>query len=553
MANNDHTIFKTRGPLDPIQDHSVCVLRPELAQVVRLARASQVDAYAALLSSRQTGKTTFLYQLSAQLRSPGFGLVLIDLGSVQDQPEVQLYRFVASAIRNELAPGATEPLPSNAVEFQQFLLSVARQSPVKRIVLMLDEVEAVPAKLSDAFFGTFRSVFSTRHNEPAFEKYLVVLSGAKELSRLTGGGNSPLNIAERIYLKDLTLDGAHTLIKNFATLGIAAPTETAQWVHAQTRGHPYLTQKLCALIAEKNPVSITKDLVDKLASALLRSDDHLEKMIIEIDNDPPIRNLLGKIVSGQTMSFTRLNPHIARLELVGAIRDAEDCAIRNPIYDEALRAHFGIGGAARATNQLLGKARPLFLLAMFVLILLNAPLMIAYARDIGFATRTINDVFNPAALGIYAVIRYDNVIRANQLTTITVDIDPLASNAPLVVTLHENDSDIIIDGGSTREFPVSQHAERFKFLLNQKEIPYNPFAPATVTRKLDLIFQSKTPGKPSMTYHAEFRVDYYSAFLTSLAVSGAGIAAFFGGLWLNVQRIREIFAALARALKLNPQ
>jgi hypothetical protein len=65
-------------------------------------------------------------------------------------------------------------------------------------------------------------------------------------------------------------------------------------------------------------------------------------------------------VSGQTTPFTRLNPHIARLELVGAIRDAEECAIRNPIYDEALRAHFGIGGAARATNQLLNKAARCF-------------------------------------------------------------------------------------------------------------------------------------------------------------------------------------------------
>lgn len=451
MANLDHTLFKTRGPLDPLQDQSVCIARPELAPVVRMARAAQVDAYVALLSSRQTGKTTFLYQLSAQLRAPGFGLVLIDLGSVQDQPEAQLYRFVASAMREQLAPGATDALPTNAVEFQQFLLATARQSPTKRIVLMLDEVEAVPAKLSDAFFGTFRSVFSTRHNEPAFEKYLIVLSGAKELSRLTGGGNSPLNIAERIYLKDLSPDGVQTLIENFATLGIAAPPETAPWVHAQTRGHPYLTQKLCALIAEKNPVSITKELVDKLADALLRSDDHLEKMIIEIDNDPPIRNLLGKIVSGQTTPFTRLNPHIARLELVGAIRDAEECAIRNPIYDEALRAHFGIGGAARATNQLLNKARPLFLLAMVLLILLNAPLMFTYARDIAFATRTINAVFNPATLGIYAVIRYDNVIRANQPTTITVDIEPHGANTPLLVTLHENDSDIVIEGGATRE------------------------------------------------------------------------------------------------------
>src|SRR5512143_898481 len=95
-SDPETTIFKTRGPLDPVTDSAICVQRPELDQLLRAAQAPAIDAYLAILSSRQTGKTTLLYQLRARLRPRGYGVVLIDLAVARNQAEAELYRYVAS-------------------------------------------------------------------------------------------------------------------------------------------------------------------------------------------------------------------------------------------------------------------------------------------------------------------------------------------------------------------------------------------------------------------------------------------------------------------------
>lgn len=547
-------VFKTRGPLNPSEDRAICLPRPELTEVLRHARAPRVNSYVAILGSRQTGKTTLLYQLCAELRSPRFGVVLIDLEHMQDQPEAALYSFVADKIRTELQVRSNgkpaEPLPTNSIQFQQFLLNVAQRTEVARILLLLDEIETVSPKLSTGFFSTLRGVFTTRHEEPLYQKYLVILCGAKEVNRLTEGGNSPMNIAERIFLCDLPLEGVKKLAANFKRADIGAPPETAEWLYAQTNGHPYLTQQLCSLIEQLAPSVVTQELVDQAADKLLRSDDHLEKMLSDIKDDKTASELLPKLVIGESRRFSRLDPLVAKLEVLGVIREANQrCVIRNQIYEEALRAHFNIGGAARATNTFLKSARLVFLILTFLLFLVNVPLMINYASEIKFGEQTINAVVT--AKDIYAVVRYGNVIKPNELFTVTVDVDH-SFKAPIKVYVHEKTPDIVVRSGAERDYAAGFHSSQFTFSLNQREIPYNPLLPQTERRFVDVVFPSDSTGKPT-TYTAEFKVDYYSAFITSVVVSVTGFIGFVGGLLTNLRRLRETWAGLLRALKLVPQ
>jgi hypothetical protein len=224
LETTEQSIFKTRGPLDPVNDSAIYVPRPELDQLLRAAQATTVDAYLAILSSRQTGKSTLLYQLRHCLRPRGLGVALIDLAVVRDQPEDHLYSYVAGELRSELSPnllrGADKeetaaPPPTNPIEFRRHLLDLARQVRAPRIVMLMDEVEAVPEKYSDAFFGTVCNIFSSRRKEDevTFEKYVFILNGARELHRLTGGANSPLNIAERVYLKDFDAARVQVLVE----------------------------------------------------------------------------------------------------------------------------------------------------------------------------------------------------------------------------------------------------------------------------------------------------------------------------------------------------
>jgi hypothetical protein len=547
-------VFKTRVPLNPSADRAICLPRPELSQVLQYARAPRVNSYVAVLGSRQTGKTTLLYQLRAELRPPRFGVVLIDLEHMQDQPEAALYSFVADKIRSELDVRSNgksdEPLPTNSIQFQQFLVNAAQRTDAARILLLLDEIETVSPKVSTGFFSTLRGVFTTRHEEPAYQKYLVVLCGAKEVSRLTDGGNSPMNIAERIFLCDLPLEGVKKLAANFKRADISAPPETGEWLYAQTNGHPYLTQQVCSLIEQHAPSTVTQELVDQAADKLLHSDDHLEKMLLDIKEDRPAQELLQKLVIGESRRFSRLDPLVAKLEVLGVIREVNQrCAIRNQIYEEALRSHFNLGGAARATNAVIKSARLLFLILTGLLFLINVPLMINYASEIKFGEETINAVVT--SNDVYAVIRYGNVIKPNELFTVTVDVDH-SFKLPIKVYVREKTPDIVVRSGADREYPRGFHSNQFTFSLNQKEIPYNPLMPQTERRFVDIIFPSDANGKLT-AYTAEFKVDYYSAFLTSVVVSAAGFIAFIGGLLTNLRRLGEIWTAFLRALKVAPQ
>ncbi len=557
------SVFKTRGPLDPVNDSAICAPRPELEQLLRAVNAPTVDAYMAILSSRQTGKTTLLYQLRQRVRPRGIGVALVDLTMVRDQPEEQLYRFVASQMLSELEPNIPRraekrdaaSLPSNPIEFRRFLLDLARQVRSPRILLLIDEVETVSEKSSDAFFGTIRNVFSSRRkeDETAFEKYLVVLCGSRELHRLTSGPNSPLNIAERLYLRDLDVDGVKIIAANFRRAGIDAPEGTADWLFAQTNGHPYLTQKLCAQIEQWRPRTITPEIVVRAATETLQSDDHLEKLIIQIDAEPAASQLLKHVVGGASVPFSRLNPQIARLELLGAIRDAgHQTAVRNALYLAAFRERFGLGAQKTKPVAQPGKwLRPLVVLIALLVLAINLPFLYVYTTDILLAPRSVNDVLVPPGLGARAIVRYDSILHANDPapTNISVDIDQFKITTPITVTVRHSDPDISDEGESQRRFDPPAHRERFAFTLNQSGFPYNPFQPSVPHRRIELTFDSGTLGAAPQVYTADFRVDFYSAAIVSVALSIAGIIAFVAGLWANLQRVREALGLLGRFAK----
>jgi hypothetical protein len=566
-------IFKTRGPLDPVNDSAIFAPRPELDQLMRAVNAPTVDAYIAILSSRQTGKTTLLYQLRQRVRPRGIGVALVDLALVRDQPEDQLYRFVAGEMRSELEPNiprradakagvppkrdAAAP-PSNPIEFRRFLLDLARQVRAPRILLLIDEVEGVPEKYSDAFFGVLRNVFSSRRkeDEAAFEKYLIVFCGSRELHRLTGGPNSPLNIADRVYLRDLSVDGIRFLTANFARIGITAPPETADWLFAQTGGHPYLTQKLCALIEHWRPPSITPEIVQRAAAETLRSDDHLEKLVIQVDEEPPARDVLREIVAGTPVSFSRLKPPVARLELLGAIKEVgQQCVVRNALYLAAFRAHFGLpsaetppGGAPRPW------ARYLIAIAALVIFLINVPFLYFYTTDILLASRSVNDRFALDAPDAIATIHYDRILRANtaEASVVRVEVENPSGRTPYLVDFRKQDADLTLRGSPQRQFDPPYHEEDFPISLNLSGVgalPYNPFQPYTSHRRVELEFSAGTPGSPPVTHTLDFRVDFYSAAIISTIVSIGSALAFIAGLWGNVQRLRQGLKFIGRLSK----
>lgn len=554
-------IFKTRGPLDPVNDSAICAPRPELDQLLRAVNAPTVDAYLAVLSSRQTGKTTLLYQLRQRVRPRGVGVALIDLGLVRDLSEEQMYRFVAGEMLSELEPNLprrterrdVSALPTNPLDFRRFLLDLARQVRSPRLLLLMDEVEAVPDKSADAFFGTLRNIFSSRRKEDemVFEKYLIVFSGSKELHKLTGGPNSPLNIADRIYLSDLDIDGVRFIASNLRRLGISVPDASTQWIFDQTNGHPYLTQKLCAQIEQWRPQSVTPEIVQRAVGEVLRSDDHLEKLVIQIEADQGSTDLLKAIVRGESVPFSRIRPAVARLELLGAIRDSgPNCVVRNAIYSAAFKSQLEVAPLpARKGAQSHGWVRPLVFVVALVVFMINLPFLFFYTTDIILASRSVNDELQTVAPGASVVIQYNRILQANtsDAKLIRVEIENPTGQYPIQVTFQKKDPDILPKGTLVRSYDPPYHDEDFAFFLNISgfgALPYNPFKPFTEHRRIDLIFTPQTAGAVPQTYVADFRVDYYSAAGVSIVVAIGSALGFIVTLVGNFERTRRIVGVL---------
>lgn len=341
-------LFRTRGPLRLPDDRDLMVDRPELRRILRLAHQPSVTQYVALLSARQTGKTTLLLQLMDLLQDI-YACVFIDLSVLRGQDAPTCFRFVAFRLISELRAllGDDLPLPDtepveSSVEFLEFLYSLARTVPMPRIVLLVDEVGALAPEVSDVFYNTIRTVFTQGRGMSSYlAKYLFIFSGAVDLYGLTFGTNSPLNICEKVYLNDLELAQVAQIVSRFELLGATVASEAAEAIYALTSGHPYLTVRLCSLLESAEVGEVTVAKVHWAASQLLVEDDNIRHLLYELENMPAARRrLYGIVVDKQSIPFSRNNPILAALEMIGAIRAIQPCTVRNQLYARALEHYF---------------------------------------------------------------------------------------------------------------------------------------------------------------------------------------------------------------------
>ena len=340
--------FKTRGPLQSAVDGEYLVDRPALRRALRLAQQPSVTQYIAILSARQTGKTTLLLRLM-ELLQPVATCVFIDLSVLRAQNARACYRFVAFRLVSEFraAVGNAVRLPEvppieSSVDFLEFLRELAEAVPMPRIILLLDEVGALTPETSDSFFNTVRTVFTQgRGINSHLSKYLFIFSGAVDLYALTFGTNSPLNVCEKIYLSDFDAEDVTAIVEQFARLGVAVPAEAPRALYALTGGHPYLTMRLCALLDEAGLREVTREAIEAAAEQMLVEDDNIHHVIHELERRPIERRRLRSILlERRQVPFSRNDPVLASLEMIGAIRPTQPCQVRNRLYARALRRYF---------------------------------------------------------------------------------------------------------------------------------------------------------------------------------------------------------------------
>ena len=338
--------------------------RDALSYVTRQADSDLYDALGGgdlcyILTARQMGKSSLMVRTVVRLRSEGVTVVVLDLtlqGThlTREQWYDGLLRHLGRQCGLEdefdewcLVNTALSPLQRLVAGLQQVVLPRLQG----RIVIFIDEIDAVRSLPfpTDEFFATLRAIYNSQAEDKEVKRLTFCLIGVASPSDLIQDTRTtPFNIGRRIELTDFTLMEAASLGEGLCHI-IAEPASRLQIQEVLDRilywtgGHPYLTQRLCALVAEF-PAPPDPGVVDRfcaenfLTSHARDQEDNLifvrERLLRSEVDRTELLTLYARVVSGKRVPENQADPLISVLLLSGLVKTFVGILqVRNRIYE----------------------------------------------------------------------------------------------------------------------------------------------------------------------------------------------------------------------------
>jgi hypothetical protein len=165
------------------------------------------------------------------------------------------------------------------------------------VVVFVDEIDSTLSLpfSSDDFFAIIRECYNRRADEPGYRKLTFALFGVSTPSELIADPKrTPFNIGRSIALRGFTQEEAKPLSLGFFDLP-GKPQEILGEVLDWTGGQPFLTQRLCQLVAQSSEEIDMIDLVYEniIHNWLLQdSPEHLKTIQDRILNSQHCQSLL---------------------------------------------------------------------------------------------------------------------------------------------------------------------------------------------------------------------------------------------------------------------
>jgi hypothetical protein len=242
----------------------------------------QAGDFAFVLTPRQLGKSSLVVSTAERLAEENVRSVIIDLSLMGTKLSSEAwYLGLLDKIQETLALkpdvfkwwtehahlGVTQRL----IEFLEKIVLVEIED---RVVIFVDEIDTtLGLDFTDDFFAAIRYLYNARSISPRFKRLSFVLIGvAAPGDLIRDERRTPFNIGKRVDLTDFTKEEALPLAD-----GMGLPDKQAQVALARimdwTRGHPYLTQRLCKAITAKPQAEWKEADVDKVVISTFFSAD----------------------------------------------------------------------------------------------------------------------------------------------------------------------------------------------------------------------------------------------------------------------------------------
>ena len=342
--------FNTAGPNRPEWHYTL----PILARVPQVFELVSQRAWFVVHAPRQSGKTTAMLALAAELTVTGRYAALYgscEAGApFRDDPRLAAEAVIRDILRQSFA-GLPEPLRPPAPAFgdgdptalASFLSAWCRTCPLP-VVLLLDEIDALQDEALVSVLRQLRSIYSGRPTGAPASLALIGLRDVRDYKVASGGSPhlgtaSPFNISvASITLRGFTRAEVATLYgQHTAASGQAFSDEAIDRAWYLTRGQPWLVNALAREVVGELKVTGTVEAehIDLAKERLiLARSTHLDSLADKL-NEPRVRRVIAPMLSGDDARLPEADLEYC-VDLGLLAPGLKPIEIANPIYREVL-------------------------------------------------------------------------------------------------------------------------------------------------------------------------------------------------------------------------
>ncbi len=321
-----------------------------------LTAALREGEYCYVFNSRQMGKSSLRVRVMQQLLAEGVACGVVEVSSIvgEGMTSEQWYLGIIRRLSRSLGLRMKVLLwwqerdgLSPIQRFSEFVEDVLLPSIAQPIVIFIDEIDSLfTYEFNDDFFALIRSFYQERAEHESYRRLSFVLLGvATPEDLIRDKQRTSFNIGGRLIgLKGFGAAEAEPLAIGLAEKA-EAPAAVLREILSWTKGQPFLTQRLCQLIAESSfnlAAGSERALVERLVRSRVIEDWEAQDVSVHLKtirdrllaNETRSGRLLGlyqRILRGEVPADG--SDEQIELRLSGLIREEQNCLrVANPIY-----------------------------------------------------------------------------------------------------------------------------------------------------------------------------------------------------------------------------